>query len=62
MSTPLGNDKIVHFLLKNGADINHRDNFGRTPLQASIEKGNSKSLNIKTYDYNEKEIHYFNRS
>lgn len=62
LSTLLGNDKIVHFLLKNGADINHADNFGRTPLQAAIDKGNQKSLNIVSKCCNEKEICCFNRS
>lgn len=36
----LGNDELIHLLLKKGANINQKDNDGRTALHLATLNGN----------------------
>lgn len=41
-----GNEEIAEFLIKNGANVNHENYAGETPLHISAIAGNYKLANV----------------
>ena len=41
-----GNDEMLDFLLKSGANVNVRNNEGLTPLDVACRKGNLKTVDV----------------